>query len=133
MRSNYVLFAIAPILLISAVFTPSAKAALGDVYCDPPFGGVNTALGCLHSSTATTFVSEILSWSVGIGSVAAFIVLVYAGIMVSTASGDPKRVKAGQELIGSALAGLVLIALAVVLLNFIGVKILNLPSFGFSV
>lgn len=95
--------------------------------------GIRTALGCLITGDAKTFVGQILTWAVGIAGAVAFLVLVYAGFMIVTASGDPKRVKAGQELIGAALGGLVLIVLSLVLLNFLGVKILNLDLLGFSV
>ena len=55
--------------------------------------------------------------------------IVLAGFQMTTASGDPKKVQAARELLMSALAGLIIIALSLVLLNFIGVKILNLPGF----
>ena len=75
------------------------------------------------------FISQLLGWGVGIGGGIAFLMIVLAGFQMATASGDPKKVQAARELLMSALAGLIIIALSLVLLNFIGVKILNLPGF----
>lgn len=52
---------------------------------------------------------------------------------MATAAGDPKRVKASQELLTAALGGLVLIVFSVILLNFIGVRIFHLENLGFFV
>ena len=92
--------------------------------------GVNTAIGCLLAAEPKKFVGQILGWGVGVGGGIAFLLIVYAGFQMATAGGDPKRVQAAKELLTSALAGLILIVLSVVLLNFIGVKILNLPGFA---
>ena len=43
-------------------------------------------------------------------------------------SGIPDKVKAGQEIITSAVGGLLFIIFAVVMMNLIGVKILNIPG-----
>lgn len=48
-----------------------------------------------------------------------------------TASGDPERLKAGQELLTSAIAGLILLIFSIFILKFIGIDILGLGSFGF--
>jgi len=56
--------------------------------------------------------------------------IVFAGFQMTTAGGDPKKVQAAKELLVSALSGLVIIVLSVVLLNFIGVSVLGLEKFG---
>jgi len=58
--------------------------------------------------------------------------MLYAGFMVMTASGNPERLKAGQELLTSAIAGLILLIFSVFILRFIGVDILGLDAFGFG-
>jgi hypothetical protein len=63
----------------------------------------------------------------------AFLVLLFAAFNIVSAQGDPKKIQAGKELVVAALTGLVLIATAIVTLNFLGVKVLNLGSLGFSV
>ncbi len=95
--------------------------------------GANTAIGCLMAGDPKTFISQILSWGVGLGSGIAFLMIIFSSFQIVTASGDPKRVKAGQELLTSAISGLVLIVLSIVLLNFIGVSVLGLQNFGFNI
>ena len=58
--------------------------------------------------------------------------IVYAGFQMATAAGDPKRVKASQELLTAALGGLILIVISIALLNFLGVTVLGLDLFGFK-
>jgi hypothetical protein len=94
--------------------------------------GVNTALGCLIAGDPKTFVGQILGWGVVVGGGISFLMLVFAGLQIVTSAGDPKRVKAAQELITSALSGLILIVISVILLNFIGVSVLNLQNLGFN-
>ena len=99
-------------------------------FCPPTGGGtgIETPFGCLNIEGKET-ISTLLTWAVGIGGGIAFLLIVYAAFMMTTAAGDPKRIKAAQELLAAAMGGLVLIVLSVVLLNFIGVKVLNLPTF----
>jgi hypothetical protein len=95
--------------------------------------GIETGIGCLNTSDPEVFVSQLISWAVGIAGGISFILLLVAGFQITTSAGDPKKLKAGQELLWSALSGLILIALSVVLLNFIGIRILNLGALGFVV
>jgi hypothetical protein len=81
--------------------------------------------------TGRATIETLLRWATGIAGGIALAVLGYAGFIITTATGDPKRVQAGRELVTSAFAGIFLIATAVVLLNFIGVDVLGLGSLGF--
>ena len=92
--------------------------------------GVKTAIGCLMAGDPKLFVSQLLGWGVGVGGGIAFLLIVYAGFQMATAGGDPKRVQAAHELLVSAISGLLLIVFSIFLLNFIGIKILNLGSIG---
>lgn len=92
--------------------------------------GVRTAIGCLMAGDPKQLISQLLGWGVGVGGGIAFLMIIFAGFQMATASGDPKRVKAAQELLTSALAGLILIVFSIFLLNFIGIKILNLGTIG---
>jgi len=53
--------------------------------------------------------------------------------MIMTASGNPERIKAGQELLTSAISGLILLIFSIFVLKFIGIDILGLNTFGFGV
>jgi hypothetical protein len=52
--------------------------------------------------------------------------------MIMSSSGNPERLKAGQELLTSAISGLILLVLSVFILKFIGVDILGLDELGFG-
>jgi uncharacterized protein (DUF2345 family) len=49
-----------------------------------------------------------------------------AGFQILTSSGDPKKLSAGQELLTSAVSGLILIVFSIFALRLIGVNILGL-------
>lgn len=90
---------------------------------------VNTAIGCLTAGDPKILISQLLGWGVVVGIGIAFLMIIFAGFQIATASGDPKRVKAAQELITSAISGLLLIVFSILLLNFIGFQLLRLPGF----
>ena len=97
--------------------------------------GISTAIGCipvLGANGTTDFLTFILRWAVGIGGGIAFLLILYAGFMIMTSSGNPERLKAGQELLTSAISGLILLIFSVFILKFIGVDILGLGAFGFG-
>lgn len=120
------LLLLASIIGLSTVTPVFAQSA----FCGD--GKINTALGCINVGGIEAF-EAIINWAVGIGGGITFIIIILAALQITTAAGDPKRVKAGQELLTAALSGLLLIVFAVVLLNLLGVKILNLGSIGFDV
>lgn len=95
-----------------------------------PSGKVWTALGCLDAGTPNNFIGQILGWATILGGGIAFLMAVFAGIQITTAAGDPKRVKSGQELLTSALSGLLLIIFSIFLMNIVGIKILGLGLLG---
>ncbi|KKU63142.1 MAG: hypothetical protein UX86_C0032G0005 [Candidatus Amesbacteria bacterium GW2011_GWC1_47_15] len=115
--------------------TPATTIAPNEAFCTPgnPSSGVRTALGCLPATNAKSLVTLVFRWGIGLAGAVAFVMLVFGGITITTAGGDPKRVKAGQELITTVIQAVLLIALGVVLLNFIGVSILDLVGLGFLV
>ncbi len=94
--------------------------------------GISTAIGCIHFGTTTAFASDILKWAVGIGGGIAFLLALYAGFMIMTSAGNPERLKAGQELLTSAIGGLLLLIFSIFILKIIGVDILGLGAFGFG-
>jgi len=56
--------------------------------------------------------------------------MVLGAIQILTSAGNPDKVKAGKELITSALSGLLLVILSIFLLKLIGVDILHIPGLG---
>ena len=104
---------------------PTCTTALGKK-------GIDTAIGCILVFDQTSFLSSILGWAVGIGGGIAFLLIIYAGFMIMTGAGNPERLKAGQELLTSAISGLILLVFSIFILKFIGVDILGLGAFGFG-
>lgn len=111
---------------LAAGSSTSVHGSCGETFID-------TAIGCipvLNNDNGTSFSGFILKWAIGVGGGVAFFLIVYAGFMIMTSQGNPERLKAGQELLTSAISGVVLLVLCVFILNVIGVKILIIPGFG---
>jgi len=92
--------------------------------------GFDTAIGCIPLESLNEFSKFVLSWGIGIAGGIAFLLILYAGFMITTSTGDPKRLQAGRELLTAAIAGLLLLIFGVFILRVIGVEILGLPEFG---
>ncbi len=94
---------------------------------------ISTAIGCINVlGGQNEFLGAVLKWAVGIGGGIAFLLIVYAGFMIMTSAGNPERLKAGQELLTSAISGLILLIFSIFILRFIGIDILGLNQFGFG-
>ena len=91
---------------------------------------INTAIGCIPVGNTNAVIVFILRWAIGVGGGIAFLLILYAGFMIMTSSGNPDRLKAGQELMTSAIAGIIMLIFSVFVLRVIGVDILKLPGFG---
>ncbi len=89
---------------------------------------LNTAIGCIPVEDTNQFMGYLLGWAIGIGGGIAFLLIVYAAFMITTSSGVPERLKAGQELLTSALMGIIMLIFSVFILRFIGVDILKIPG-----
>jgi hypothetical protein len=118
--------------LFLTAFSNTVYAQSTGVLCDGN-SGISTAIGCIDVlGSKEGFLGQLLGWAIGVGGGIAFLLIVYAGFMIMTSSGNPERLKAGQELLTSAISGIILLIFSVVVLNLIGVKILNLEQFGFG-
>ena len=76
----------------------------------------------------TPFITWLLKWAFGLGGGIALIIMIFGAFQIITSAGDPDKLKAGKEIIGAAVAGLLLIILAVFLLQFI-IGAFELPIF----
>lgn len=88
-----------------------------------------TAFGCVETS-ATGIVQSFLRIGLGLAGGFVLLAILYGAFLLTTSSGDPNRVKEGQEMISSAVMGLLFVIFSVVILQFIGVTILRIPGFG---
>ena len=91
---------------------------------------IYTAFGCLSINAPTT-ISQLLDLLTKLSGGFALLLIIVAGVQIATAGGNPRQVQAGKELISAVVAGLVLLALSVVILNFSGVNVLGLHNLGF--
>jgi hypothetical protein len=136
MIKKTVLLVLSLLFVFSLIFPSVSLAtdALGSSKCSSN-REIYTAIGCipvLNSDGGTAFMGFILKWAVGVGGGIAFLLILYAGFLIMTSTGNPERLKAGQELMGSAISGLILLIFSVFILKFIGIDILGLCNFGFG-
>lgn len=125
------------LLLILTLFTPptihAQSASTGtDAYCTPgdPTSGVQTALGCISTeATGVGFFGQLINIIIGISGGLALVMMLFGTFIVTTSAGMPDKLKEGQEILTSAIAGLLFIILSVFLLQFIGITVLGLPGF----
>lgn len=92
--------------------------------------GIDTAIGCIPYEITTEFVGWILGWAIGVGGGIAFLLIIYSSLMIMASQGNPEGLKSGQELLTSAISGLILLIFSIFILKLIGFDILKLSSFG---
>lgn len=126
MKEKIFVVLIAILFLFKAVFPLSVFAQLGTGGCGQE--EVESAIGCIPVSDTTSFMGWILGWAIGVGGGIAFLLIVYSSIMIMTSQGDPTRLKAGQELLTSAISGLIMLVFSIVILRFIGIDLLRLDN-----
>lgn len=104
----------------------------GPTVANCPSGGkgIDTALGCIPTENLTEFVKWFLRWAIGIGGGIAFLLILWSGFQIMTSSGNPDKLKAGQEQLTATISGLLFLLFSVFLLRLIGLDILQLPGFG---
>ncbi|OGD56039.1 hypothetical protein A2V71_03990 [Candidatus Berkelbacteria bacterium RBG_13_40_8] len=68
----------------------------------------------------TTVIRNVLSWVLLLGGAIAVIYLVYGGILYITAGGDAEKATKGRTAIVNAIIGIIIIALAYVIVQFVG-------------
>lgn len=125
---NVILFFV---IIFSAILISSkiSVAASSDLHGDCGSTKIYTAIGCipvLEKDGGKAFLTFILRWATGVGGGIAFLLILYGGFIVMTSTGNPERLKAGQELLTSAISGLILLIFSVFVLNFIGINILGI-------
>jgi len=95
--------------------------------------GIDTALGCIPSIFGSIDeIKSLIGWLLGriiaLAGGIAFLLMLISGIMIIVSSGDPERVKAGQELFAAAVSGLLFIIFSIFILRIIGVEFLSIPG-----
>ena len=79
----------------------------------------NSQLTTVDSATASTLVTNLIQWVVGIAGIVAAAFLVIGGISYLTSTGDSNKLQKAKNTIMYALIGLVIVALAEVITAFV--------------
>lgn len=102
-----------------------------DTSCDDG-KGIKTAIGCIHTSPVG-FIKDFLKFIIGISGGLAFLLMLLGAFQMVTSAGNPETLQAGRDRFQSAIIGLLFVIFAVLLLQIIGVDILDLgKQFGGS-
>ena len=112
------------------VFPPGGLGGGGAAGPTCPGGGIDTALGCIPFENTSSFVGFLLARAIGIGGGVAFLLMLFAGFQIMTSAGNPDKLRAGQELLTSAVSGLILLIFSVFILRTIGIDILGITRLG---
>lgn len=94
-----------------------------------PNPGIWTGLGCIHTGNPEELIGALITLAVGVAGGLAFLLMIYGAFVLTTSAGNPENIQKGRDIMGGAVAGLFFIIFAVVLLQLIGVKILDIPGF----
>lgn len=98
------------------------------MFCDTERTQIATALGCIPISDPNSFISKIILIATGVAGGIALGLVLYGVFIVTTSAGIPDKLKMGNDIITSAIVGLVFILLSVFLVNFIGINLLGIPG-----
>lgn len=99
--------------------------------CEYCYGkeGVWTAVGCIEFKPQP-IIQAVVRIGIGIGGGIALLMTLVGGFLLTTSQGDPKRTQEGKDMITSSVIGIIFVLFSVVILQFIGVRIFQLPGFG---
>ena len=90
---------------------------------------VRTAIGPVNV-TPEGFVKSLFELLLMLAAFGGIIIIIYAGYILMTSRGDKEKLAAARETLTSAIVGLLFIILSIVILEIIGVDILQLPGFS---
>ncbi len=93
-----------------------------------PVPAIDTAIGCVPTEPVA-FIKAFLRFTLATFGGIAFLIMVMGVFRMITSAGNPDALKAGQEMFTSAIIGILFIIFSVLLLQIIGVGILNIPGF----
>ena len=90
---------------------------------------VYTAVGCVRVSGAG-LTEDIVGLLLGISGGVALLMILGGAFLLSTSQGESGKVKTAKEMITASVMGLVFIIFSVIILDFVGVKLLRIPGLG---
>ena len=115
---------------------PNICTSSGGIRCDTSNGekrddgdGIMTAIGCVPTDPQK-LISGLFRVGICLGGAAALLLMIGGAFQFITSAGNPDALKSASETFTQAIIGLLVIIFAVLLLQVIGVDILNIPGFG---
>lgn len=97
-----------------------------------PGGPPTTPTGIcgIGQANPANFVSGLFGCGISLVGGIAVLFVIYGGFVFLTSAGDPTKIRVGKEYITYAIVGLLLAIFTLVILQVIGLDILNIPGFG---
>ncbi|MCL5970202.1 MAG: pilin [Patescibacteria group bacterium] len=90
---------------------------------------LNTGLGDI-STTQIGFIQSVFGIVLSISGGIAILLIIVSGYRMLASQGNPEALKGAKEQLTAAIVGLLFIIFALVILEIIGVNILQIPGFG---
>lgn len=88
-----------------------------------------TAVGCVGVS-GKALAADIIKLLLGIAGGVALLSFLNAAFKLTISRGDSTKVKEAKELVTAAVTGLLFIIFSVIIMEFVGVRILHIPGLG---
>ncbi|MCR4264061.1 MAG: hypothetical protein NUV98_05095 [Candidatus Roizmanbacteria bacterium] len=93
-------------------------------------GNAFTAFGCLPTTVEGFFKTVLFQLGLGLAGGVAFLLMLWGSFTMLISQGDPQQIQRGREIIVSAIAGLLLIIFSMVIMQFLGYNVLQIPGFN---
>ncbi len=90
---------------------------------------IDTAIGKIYT-TPQGFIGSLFSFVLVLAAFGGVIVIIYSGYLLMISRGDKEKISAARETITSAILGLLFIVFSIVIIEIIGVDILQIPFFN---
>jgi hypothetical protein len=90
-------------------------------------GEIKTGIGPIKI-TPQGFIETLFRFVLMIASFGGIIIIIYAGYVFMTSRGDKEKIAGARETLTAAIVGLLFIVLSIVILEIIGVDILQIPG-----
>lgn len=117
------------LVLLITIFIPFSTVHANPLQGEEGSECIDSAIGCFPIVDGDQFLGFILGWAIGIAGGIALLLIVYAGVIMITAGGNPEKVQAGKELLTAAIGGFIFLLFSAYILRFVGVDILQIPGF----
>ncbi len=93
-----------------------------------PSGKVWTVFGCVRADASSFIFRFFFNFFSYIAGGFAALLLIYAAFLYMTSAGDSEKVKKAQSLITAVISGILFIIFSIMIMKFIGVSLLGIPT-----